>query len=260
MATRPFWVVAQLFLWSYLLSSSVAAGTIGALYNMDRMLREAHPFSRPYISPTTPAGVTSESLTLSPSLQRPMKPKSQGQTQETSPRRMTPPKLTGSAMPAKDRSDRSIFSEMRGGLLAHDFGPFSHRKEKGIDINAEVLFTSPDFMDIIWLPRPTAGGSFNSSGDTSQGYLGLTWEWDFLEHAFLSFFWGGAVHNGGKNPNVPDKKDLGCRVLFREGLDLGWRFSRNHALMAHLDHISNAKLCGENEGLESLGLRYGYQF
>ncbi len=163
-------------------------------------------------------------------------------------------------MPARERSALGIFSEVRGGVLAHDFGPFSHRKEEGVDINAEVLFTSPNFMDIIWSPRPTLGGSFNASGDTSQGYLGLTWEWDFLEQGFVSFFLGGAIHNGEKNANTPGKKDLGCRVLFREGIDLGWRFAGNHALMVHFDHISNAKLCDENEGLESLGLRYGYRF
>ncbi len=149
---------------------------------------------------------------------------------------------------------------MRGGLLAHDVGPFSHQKEDGIDINAEVLFTSPRFMELIWSPRPTIGTTINTSGDTSQGYLGLTWEWDFWEHAYFSFFWGAAAHNGEKAANVPDKKDLGCSVLFREGFDFGWRLTENHAVMAHFSHISNGKLCDENEGLETVGLRYGYRF
>ena len=30
--------------------------------------------------------------------------------------------------------------------------------------------------------------------------------------------------------------------------------------MFHFDHISNAKLCSTNEGLETFGIRYGYRF
>ena len=30
--------------------------------------------------------------------------------------------------------------------------------------------------------------------------------------------------------------------------------------MVQLSHSSNAKLCSENEGLETIGIRYGYQF
>ena len=33
-------------------------------------------------------------------------------------------------------------------------------------------------MEMIWSPRPTVGLTINTSGDTSQGYLGLTWEWE----------------------------------------------------------------------------------
>lgn len=261
--TRPLYFGAHLFLLGCLTASPVAAGTTGALYNMDHMLREAHPFTRPYVpstpAPTSPAIVRAPVVAAPPAIATP--PRLQAQVpQVRQPARAVPAASPGSAVPSAGSSALGIFSELRGGVLAHDFGPFSHRKEEGVDINAEVLFISPDFMDIIWSPRPTVGGSFNSSGDTSQAYMGLTWEWDFLEQAFFSFFWGGAVHNGEKNANVPDKKDLGCRVLFRESIDLGWRFTGNHALMVHFDHISNAKICDENEGLESLGLRYGYRF
>ena len=71
------------------------------------------------------------------------------------------------------------------------------------------------------------------------------------------------------------EKSLGCRFLFREGIDVGYRFGKHHAIMAHLDHSSNASLCEKNtpdgtadgrhdavlnEGLESVGIRYGYMF
>ena len=30
--------------------------------------------------------------------------------------------------------------------------------------------------------------------------------------------------------------------------------------MAHFSHFSNAKLCDQNEGLDTAGIRYGYAF
>ena len=71
------------------------------------------------------------------------------------------------------------------------------------------------------------------------------------------------------------RKSLGCRILFRESVNFGYRFKKRHAIMAHFDHSSNASLCEKNtpdgtqhgrhdvilnEGLESLGIRYGYIF
>ena len=49
-------------------------------------------------------------------------------------------------------------------------------------------------------------------------------------------------------------------MLFRGSIDLGYRFNRRHGVSAFLDHISTAKLCDENEGLEAVGVRYGYKF
>jgi lipid A 3-O-deacylase len=100
----------------------------------------------------------------------------------------------------------------------------------------------------------------NSAGNTSQVYAGLTWEWGFYEDLFFSFSLGGAIHDGSKVTSDPKKKSLGCRTLFRESLDLGYNISGPHSIMFHLDHISNAKLCSTNEGLENFGLRYGYRF
>ncbi|HEX9570130.1 MAG TPA: acyloxyacyl hydrolase [Rhodospirillales bacterium] len=151
-------------------------------------------------------------------------------------------------------------SEIRIGALAHDEGPFSHKKEDGVDANVELLFASPDFLKIIWSPRPHIGGNINSSGDTSQGYFGLSWEWEFWRYMFGGFSLGGAVHTG-ETTNAPvDRKELGCRVLFRESVELGFRFAERHSVSAFLDHISNAKLCSTNEGLENFGVRYGYKF
>jgi len=144
--------------------------------------------------------------------------------------------------------------------MLHDQGPFSHNKEDGVDINLEVLFPSPDFLDVIWSPRPHLGLTAHSKADTNQAYLGLTWEWKFWGDAFVDFSLGGAVHDGETTNASVDRKELGCSVLFRESLDLGYRFAGRHAVMASLSHISNAKLCDTNEGLENFGIRYGYLF
>ena len=71
------------------------------------------------------------------------------------------------------------------------------------------------------------------------------------------------------------RKSLGCRMLFREAINFGYRFKKRHAVMMHLNHNSNASLCEKNtrdgtaegrhnvvlnEGLESLGIQYGYMF
>ncbi|MDP6173676.1 MAG: acyloxyacyl hydrolase [Rhodospirillales bacterium] len=153
-----------------------------------------------------------------------------------------------------------MVSEIMVGALLHDQGPFSHNKEGGIDTNMELLFPSPDLLSGIWKPRPHFGFSWNSAGDTSQVYVGLTWDWEFLGSGFFNFSLGGAYHTGETRTTKLDKKELGCSILFRESLDLGYRISGPHSVMLHLDHISNAKLCSSNEGLESFGLRYGYRF
>ena len=154
----------------------------------------------------------------------------------------------------------NFISEIRVGALWHDQGPFSHRKEKGYDGNLEFLFTTPDYLAKIWSPRPHVGISINSAGDTNQTYLGLTWEGKFYERFFANFSLGAGYHDGYKVTSLLDRKSLGCKLLFRESLDIGYRFQHSHSIMAHLDHLSNAKLCSNNEGLESVGIRYGYHF
>ena len=153
-----------------------------------------------------------------------------------------------------------IVSEVRVGVLAHDYGPFSSNKEDGVDGNLEILFASPAFLDLVLSPRPHIGGSVNSSGDTSQAYLGLTWEFDVLDAVFIDLTFGGAVHNGNLNDDELGRKDLGCRTLFRGAIGVGYRITPNHNIAIQLDHISNAKLCDRNEGLETVGVRYGYRF
>ena len=89
-----------------------------------------------------------------------------------------------------NRKVSDFFSEFRIGLLAHDTGPFSSKEEGGIDTNFELLFPSPELLSFIWSPRPHIGINYNSSGDNSQAYLGLTWDWSCLDDWFFEVGWG----------------------------------------------------------------------
>jgi lipid A 3-O-deacylase len=151
-------------------------------------------------------------------------------------------------------------SEIRTGILAHDWGAFGSQKERGADINFELLLMAPDVLKRIWSPRPHFGFNANMVGHTRQAYLGLSWQWDFWRNWFTSFSFGGAVHDGKTETTDLKRKELGCSVLFRESIELGYRLTSTHGLSLFADHISNAKLCKHNEGLENFGLRYGYRF
>jgi lipid A 3-O-deacylase len=70
----------------------------------------------------------------------------------------------------------------------------------------------------------------------------------------------GAHHDGANKTNVIGQKSLGCKILFRESASLGYRVTEKHSLSVALDHISNASLCSSNEGLDTLGMRYGNSF
>jgi lipid A 3-O-deacylase len=153
-----------------------------------------------------------------------------------------------------------IISEISIGALVHDEGPFSNSKEDGYDGHIEVRFASPRFLDIIWSPEPHIGANINTEGDTSQVFAGLSYEWNLWKGLFAGISVGGALHDGETDSGALDKKDLGCHLLFRESLTLGWELTEHHKIAAIFDHISNAKICSHNEGLENLGVRYSYRF
>ena len=230
----------------------------GGLYDMDQMLNEGHPF----VAVRTLKSVPTEMPTRSNSI-----PKNGLNTKSTAGLEIF--------KTHDDYKTTDLFSEIRLGTFLHDTGPFSANDEGGFDINLELLFDAPKSLAFIWSPRPHLGISYNSGGDTSQAYTGLTWDWSFWTNFFVEFGFGGMVHDGHLVGVDGETKSLGCRVLFRESLNAGYRFTEHHSLMFHFDHSSNASLCKKNtsdgtasgrhnvvlnEGLENIGLRYGYKF
>jgi hypothetical protein len=151
--------------------------------------------------------------------------------------------------------------EFRGGVLAHDvphlWSGFS--LESGVDINGELLFGSglPILGGTI---RPALGASVNTAGDTSKAYIDARWEIEGPSGIFLGLGLGAAIHNGLLDPTDSERKALGSRVLFHIPIEIGWRFNERNSISVYFEHISNGFLADSNEGLDSIGVRYGYRF
>jgi lipid A 3-O-deacylase len=151
--------------------------------------------------------------------------------------------------------------EFRGGILAHDVpGLWSgFRLESGVDINAELLFGAgmPFLGGTI---RPAVGATVNTEGYTSRVYVDARWEYQTPSGIFFGLGLGGTVHDGLLDPTDPDKKALGSRILFHIPIEIGLRLDDRRSISVYFEHMSNAFLFDSNEGLDSIGVRYGYKF
>ena len=151
--------------------------------------------------------------------------------------------------------------EFRGGILAHDVpGLWSgFRLEGGIDIYAELLFGAgiPFLGGTI---RPAVGATVNTEGYTSRAYIDARWEYQTPSGIFFGLGLGGTVHDGLLDPTDPDKKALGSRILFHIPIEIGLRLDDRRSISVYFEHMSNAFMFDSNEGLDSIGVRYGYKF
>ena len=173
--------------------------------------------------------------------------------------------------PTRAAAQTKFVDEVKLGVLGHDLGFLGHHVEGGADINIEMLFTAPDVLRIIGSPRPHIGADINTAGNTSDGYIGLTWGITLLpslfgagDAVFANGSLGGAIQDGftGTTTSVPPpgRKLLGSTVLFRESLELGYQINPTVNVSALLDHISNANLAPRNAGITSAGARLGFKF
>ena len=159
--------------------------------------------------------------------------------------------------------------EARLGAMAQGIGGWAPDKEQGIGVNLELLFKSPEFLKGIGAPRPLIGAMIATDSDaTSAVYLGFEWKQYFGSKAFIAGTLGGAVHNGETDTFDPiadmnrfgNTQFLGCRALFLLGADIGVDLTDKISASVHVQHMSNAGLCDDNEGLDHLGVRVGYRF
>lgn len=152
-------------------------------------------------------------------------------------------------------------TEIRLGIYDHDSKLFASRHEtNNPDINVEALFRSPDWLGWAGSPRPRIGATVNTGRGTSIGYAGLAWTWDLTENFFLEAGLDGAVHNGELDNTTKRRRAFGCRANFHENLSVGFRLNESNSIMLTAEHMSNAGLCDENQGITNIGIRYGISF
>jgi len=154
------------------------------------------------------------------------------------------------------------FREIRVGLAAHDVdGLWSgESKEKGPDLCAEVIFNHVLFHLLSAAAYPNVGADLNTQGDTSKVYGGFLLQWESESPFFFSTGLGLALHDGERDTDSANQKSLGSRVLFRIPIEIGYALNRHHRILLAFDHVSNAYLASPNEGMDTLGLVYGYRF
>ncbi|MEJ2123714.1 MAG: acyloxyacyl hydrolase [Alphaproteobacteria bacterium] len=130
-------------------------------------------------------------------------------------------------------------------------------------INIEFLFAryntpqADPVTTFVLSPRLHLGTTIAPDG-ISEIYAGFTWEHHFASRLFFETSLGGAVHDGPTADNNADS--YGCPLLFRESASLGFDITNRVRILATVDHISNAGLCSENQGLTNAGVRLGYRW
>lgn len=150
------------------------------------------------------------------------------------------------------------------GVLAHDvpdlWSGFQAERDAA-DINIEAQFAAA--WALPWgAIRPVIGGTINTRGDTSHVYIDARWQIECPSRIFFEVGLGAAVHDGelGGPGADPDKKWLGSRVLLHIPVEVGVHLDAHSDLSVYFEHTSNAYTQDDNEGLDRIGVRYGYRF
>jgi lipid A 3-O-deacylase len=155
-----------------------------------------------------------------------------------------------------------VISELRIGGVVHDvpglWSGFSYER-RTIDVNIEALL-STSLPVLGGAVRPALGATINTRGDTSHLYADARWQIELPAGFFLGLGAGAAIHDGHLGPDSQYRKALGSRVLFHFPAEFGYRLDAHHSLSVYFEHTSNANLADLNEGLDRLGVRYGYRF
>lgn len=152
--------------------------------------------------------------------------------------------------------------ELRVGGMATNLENGGAVGEDTPGINIEFLFAryntpqADPVTTFVLSPRLHLGTTIAPDG-ISEVYAGFTWEHHLATRVFLEASLGGAVHDG---PNGDNSDSYGCPMLFRESASLGFDITHRVRLLATVDHVSNAGLCSENQGLTNAGVRLGYRW
>ncbi|WOI53363.1 acyloxyacyl hydrolase [Parvularcula sp. LCG005] len=155
--------------------------------------------------------------------------------------------------------------EVRVGLGWHDITD----TEYGMDVQGEIVFDSPGFLQRIGELKPYLVASTNTEGNLNFAGGGLQYDRFITENWFAEFQFGIIVHDGRielpppwepvERQHVLDtEKTYGCETLFHSVPAIGRKINDRWAASMYLEHLSHGKiLCstGKNEGNDTLGLR-----
>ena len=161
--------------------------------------------------------------------------------------------------------------EVRIGLFDHNICVsecMSANKENGPAVQGEVVFHSPAPIETFFNPRLYLIASVNLAGDTSYIGTGIHLGIPIIDNWTLEPGFGYVIHDGTLQ-NLYPRSDprftnywqqnllLGSRDLFRSSLAINTTIDEKWGVQVQIDHLSHGRLIGEgeNQGLDSLGLR-----
>ncbi len=177
---------------------------------------------------------------------------------------------------AANPAQAQLVEEVRFGVLGHNICVTDCKnadKEDGPDIEGELVFASPDLLDIIWSPRPFVVANINTAGGTSFAGAGLSWNWDFAPGWSFEPGFAYVIHDGTLNtPFVTGTQEaadfgranllLGSKDLFRTSFAINRDFNANWGAQLIFEHLSHGQILGEgrNQGLDNIGVRLYRRF
>ncbi|PZO49866.1 MAG: hypothetical protein DCF16_13960 [Alphaproteobacteria bacterium] len=181
----------------------------------------------------------------------------------------------GAAMVVAPAAHAGI-NEIHVGVMQHNIcvtNCDNANKEDGPNVEFQVSFDSPDFLNWAGSPEPYVMASVNTAGNTSFGGVGLEWRWNFAENWALEPGVGIVVHDGAvNNPYANGTPEafafseenvlLGSDLLFRTSIGLTYDFDGPWEAQLFFEHLSHGQILasGRNQGLDEAGIRIGYQF
>jgi len=171
---------------------------------------------------------------------------------------------------------RAGVDEVHVGVMQHNICVTNCKnadKEDGPNVEFQVSFDSPSFLNWAGSPQPYVMASVNTQGATSFGGFGLEWRWDFADGWALEPGVGYVVHDGEvDNPYANGSPEaaafaeehvlLGSEDLFRTSLALTRDFEGPWEAQILFQHLSHGQILGNgrNQGMDQIGVRFGYQF
>ena len=162
---------------------------------------------------------------------------------------------------ADDRPLGGALAGFSGGILAHGVTAVSQAgfEERGVTFNGEIDFVP--FLKVLGGSiYPEIGADLTTAGGTSYVYADLKYEIMGPGNSFFGIGLGGAVHDRYLNATSSYHNALGSRVLFHIPLEAGLAFADHYRVSVYFEHVSNGYLASPNEGLDNVGLRFGYRF